>query len=60
MPGFVSQGGGGGFVDDPHHLQPGDLARLAGGLALCIGKIGRHGDDGFVDGLVGVAFCDGL
>ncbi len=49
MVGFVGQRGGGRFVDDPHHLQPGDFPGFAGGLALGVGEIGRHGDHRLVD-----------
>ena len=41
----VNQRRGGGFVDDAHHFQPGDFARVFGGLPLAVAEISRHGDD---------------
>jgi len=35
---------------------PGNLARLFGGFALGVGKIGRHSDDGLVDRLAQIFF----
>ena len=51
---LVGEGGGGGFVDDPHHLQARQLAGVAGGLALGVGKIGRDRDDGLGHGVAQV------
>ena len=40
----VGQGRGGGFVQDTHHFEPSNLARVVRRLALRIREIGRHGD----------------
>ena len=42
----VSQGRGGGFVDDALDVQPGDLAGVLGGLPLAVVEVGGGGDDG--------------
>ena len=42
--GVVSQHGGGRLVDDPDDLQPGQLARLAGGLPLAVVEERRDRD----------------
>jgi hypothetical protein len=41
----VRERGSRGLIEDAHHLQAGDRARIARGLTLAIGKVRRHGDD---------------
>ncbi len=45
----VSQSGGRRLVDDTADLETGDFARLLGSLALRIGEVSGHGDDGLAD-----------
>ena len=39
----------GRLVDDPHHLEAGDLAGILGGLTLGVIEIGRYGDNSLLD-----------
>ena len=47
----VGQGRGGRLVDDPEDLEAGGVAGVDRRLALGVGEVGRHGDDGAVDRL---------
>ena len=40
----IGNGGSGRLVDQTQNIQTGELGRILGGLALCVVKIGRHGD----------------
>ena len=52
----VSQCGRGRLVDDPQHVQAGDLAGLLGGLTLGVVEVRGHGDHRVGDVLTEVAF----
>ena len=53
----VGQGGSGGLVDDAEHFEAGNAPGVPGGLALCVGEVGRAGDDGLGDVVTEVGFC---
>src|ERR1700683_2521316 len=56
----ISEGGGGGLVDDAFDLKAGNFAGVFGGLALSIVEVGRHGDNGFSNGAAEEFFGIGL
>ncbi len=56
----VGQRRGGRLVDDPQHIQTGDLAGVLGGLPLRIVEVRRHGDDCVGDLLAQVVLRGGL
>ncbi len=47
---------GRGLVDDPEHLEAGDLSGFLGGLALGVVEVGGDGDDGLHDLVAQVGF----
>ncbi len=48
-----------GFVQQPEHAEPGELAGAQRGPALGVIEIGRHGDDDVVDRLAELRRCRG-
>ena len=56
----VGERGGGRLVDDPLHLEAGDLAGVLGRLALVVVEVGGDGDHRRVDRLAELGFGVGL
>ena len=56
----VGQRGRCRLVDDALDVEAGDLAGVLGRLALRVGEVGRHGDDGLGHGLAQIGFRIGL
>src|SRR5699024_4404001 len=56
----IGQRRGGGLVDDALDLQTGDFTGILGGLALGVGEVGGHGDDGLGDGAAEIRLSVGL
>ncbi len=52
--GLIGEGGGGGLVDDAHHVQIREPAGLAGSLPLGVREVGGYGDYGLGDRLAQV------
>ena len=48
------------LVDDPQHLQPGDLARVLGRVALAVVEVGGDRDHRLADALAQIGFRVGL
>ena len=53
----VGQRGRRRLVDDTLDVEAGDLAGVLGRLTLCVGEVGRHGDNGLGHGLAQIGFC---
>ena len=51
----VSQSGCGGLVDDPLHIQAGDLTGILGGLTLGIREVSGNGDDSLGNALAQIS-----
>ena len=56
----VGQGRGSRLVDDPLHVQTGDLAGVLGGLTLGVGKVSGNGDDSLGNGLAQIGLSVAL
>src|SRR5260370_1094500 len=56
----VGERGRGRLVDDPLHLEPGDLAGILGRLPLVVVEVGGDGDHGAVDRFAKLRFGVGL
>ena len=56
LPKSISQRGGGRLRQHAQHLQPGDLAGILRGFALCIVEVGRDGDDRLIHLLTEIHF----
>jgi len=56
----VGQRGRRRLVDDTLDVEAGDLAGVLGRLTLCVGEVGRHGDDGLGHGLAQIGFRVGF
>lgn len=52
----IGDGSGSGFVDDSENVETSNETGIFGGLTLRVVEIGRHGDDGIVDGATKVGF----
>ena len=52
----IGQRGRRGLIDDALHVEAGNLARVFGGLALRVVKVGRHGDHSLSNRLAQISF----